>query len=120
VKLKSDIIATERDIREKVKALKDELTKRILSLPENPHAKPVGRNAFVMTFAHIGHKWGPEYHNFRTQYELLADVVEHAESPLSAIMRLRRMLRDKRIVTGNMTCHLHPTVIDCVRKALAA
>ena len=125
MKLKTDIIATERVHRQQVKALKDELTKRIQALPQNPALKPLAKNAFVISFSNIGNKWGPEAHDFRIQYELLAKMIDRAESPLSAIMQIRRALRDKRIMTGtkgvcNPAIPLHRLVIENVRQALAS
>jgi hypothetical protein len=127
MKLKADIIAIERQHRKQVNALKDELTKRIQSLPQNPILKPLAKNAFIISFSNLGKKWGPEAHDFRIQYEALVNLIERAQSPLSALMQIRKALLAKRIVTGtgsrnaiNPPIPLHPLVIGNVRKALAA
>jgi hypothetical protein len=117
--LRADIITHERERRKLSGQQKDELKRRILSLPVNPRAKPLGKNGFVVNFASLGNKWSVEHHNFGSQYLVLADMIDKAETPLSALLRLRRAVRERRIVVGGNTTTLHDDVVTGLKSIMA-
>ena len=117
--LKEDIFVHERECRKLAGQQKAELKRRILSLPVNSKAKPCGKG-FILNFADLDTRWSAEYYNFDSQYRLLAEVVDKAESPLSALLRLRRAVKERRIVVGTINTLLHPVVVTSLKKVLAA
>jgi hypothetical protein len=68
--------------------LKRQLRERLLALPDNPHIRriPGAPRCFLMNSADLGSAWSAEYHDFRHQYETLADAVDRL--PLEAGVRL--------------------------------
>ncbi len=113
--LRKQVFAQERQRRKTETALKDEINQRISSLPNNPRITPLGSKGFVMSFANLGNSWSPEYYNFNTQYQMLADLVGRAESPLSALRRIRSALNDRRVTVGKKSMALHPDVVRNAR-----
>ncbi len=113
--LRKRIFTHERERRKTETAQKSEINQRISLLPNNPRIKPLGIKGFVMSFANLGNSWSPEYYNFDTQYRMLADLVSLAESPLSALRRIRRALNDRRVVVGRKSVALHPDVVRNAR-----
>lgn len=120
MKLRDDIFTQERVRREADAHQKSELKNRILSIPPNPKAKSLGGHGFVVKFADLGDKWSVEYHDFGAQCKVLADAVEKAETPLYALLRLRKALKERRIVVDRATIPLHPELVSGLRKVLAA
>jgi hypothetical protein len=118
--LRVNIFAQERVRREVDTKQKTELKKRILSIPPNPKAKSLGAHGFVVRFADIGDRWSVEYHDFGTQCRVLTEAVDKAVTPLDALLRLRKALKERRIVVDKATFPLNPALVTGLKKILAA
>jgi hypothetical protein len=123
--LRAEIFNRERVHRKLVKDQKDELKRRVLSLPDNPEIKRVSENAFTCSFSGLGSNWSVEHHNFATVYRLVAEIIDRAESPLSAIRQIRRATIEKKIVVKgksqggmNYAVGLHPKVVAGLKTVL--
>jgi hypothetical protein len=123
--LRAEIFNRERVHRKLVQDQKDELKRRVFSLPDNPAIKRVADNGFTATFSNLGGNWSVEHHNFATQYRLVAEIIDRAESPLSAIRQIRRSIIEKKVVVKgnsqgwtNYAVGLHPKVVAGLKTVL--
>lgn len=123
--LRADIFKHERERRRVEAVLKAELRRRVLSLPDNPAIKRVSDNGFTATFSNLGGNWSVEHHNFATAYRLVAEIIDRAESPLSAIRQIRRAIIEKKVVVKsnsqgwtNYAVGLHPKVVAGLKTVL--
>ena len=121
--IRTDIFQHEREHRKVTAAQKAELKKRILELPDNLKIKRVNDRCFIGTFGSLNGNWSVEHHNFKTQYRLLAGIVDKAETAFSALRQLR-LAKIKGSITVGGSCdgryivRLHPDVIAGLRKVL--
>ena len=121
--LRAEIFLRERQHREADAEQRAELKKRILALPDNPAFKRVGKNAFVGSFSALGGNWSVEHHNFRVQYEILANIVDRAASAFSAMRQIRQAKAKGSVQVGTgesrYTVKLHPSVIKALKEVFA-
>ena len=110
---------TERvaDLATQLKAIREEIAKQILDLPQNPRITPIGSGAYSIKMSDFGTKnWSASYHDFKAQYRALGELVKKG-SPETIISRLKNAL-DIEVVLGTQRVNLHPDVIANVRRLL--
>ena len=103
------------DLEIQTDQLKTKLVQALRKLPGNPRITQLGSNpnCFTIQFSDMGTKnWTPFYHNFKMQYEALAEIVEASQigtlcSKLEDIIR-KESYRDS---SKTFTYHFHPDVI---------
>lgn len=115
------------DLAAQIQKIRDEISQKLLSLPQNPRIKSVGQsgNCFTIKVSDLmggpGNphaNWSASYHDFRTQYRALADLVQRG-SPETIISRLKNALDRGSLIAGHQSrITLHPDVIDHVRRLL--
>lgn len=104
------------DLAAQLQTIRDDISQQLLELPQNPRINPVGQSgAFTIKASDLGtQNWTASYHNFKTQYQALSDLVVQKGSPETIISRLNQALDAQRI----KGISLHPDVIEHVRKLL--
>jgi hypothetical protein len=123
--LRAEIFKGER-LRRKFEAeQKAELKRRVISLPDNPAIKKLSDHSCTLSFSSLGSNWSVEHHNFITQYRLVAEIIDRAESSLSALRQIRRAIIEKKIVVKggsqgwtNYAVGLHPKVVAGLKTVL--
>lgn len=108
----------------KIQAIKDALKEKILSLPQNPRIKELGHGCFTVSSHDLigGAPWTPEYHNFRGQYQALAELVDNVE-PKNLVTRLTEALDRGSVGRDGKSSPfqripLHPDVVAHMRGLL--
>jgi len=121
--IKSIQAETERHARA-MSELIGELKKHILSLPDNPKIKRMGKsNCFTISSKDLGDNWSVEHHDFKKQYELIVKELEATE-PANVFNKLQKIISEGKLVSvvgsnWNRSSHrlnLHPDVIAWLRK----
>ena len=86
------------------------LQEAILALPDNPRIRREEGNphCFVGSFKDLGGNWSVEHHDFKKQYEMLAEDLSRSTDSLATI---RRVITDGAIKRKNQHgVKLHPDV----------
>lgn len=96
------------------------LQDKIKALPDNPKIQRMpGDHAMVISFKDIGNNWSVAHHDFKQQYEMIAEELDRGDS-VGTLAKLRgiiesRVLRDR---TGSLT--LHPMVVENIKRMMEA
>lgn len=105
---------------EALEALKQDLTDKIRSLPDNPKIHRVKGNphCFIMGSKDLGSIWSPEYHDFKHQYEVIIEMIEKRN--IKQIKELFQQILSKGWVyfessKGRNRHKFHPEVIEMLR-----
>jgi hypothetical protein len=114
----------------KVKALREDIMAKILSLPDNPHIHRLGPHCFVMSSRYLSNaNWLPIYYDYKQQYRFVAALIEHYE-PTTLKARIDKILTDGQLrvpsdltvdgehLRGGEMIYFHPDVLEHLRKAL--
>ncbi|MBN2569832.1 MAG: hypothetical protein JXB42_10430 [Deltaproteobacteria bacterium] len=99
------------EINGHVKQIKNDLKKRILSMPDNPKISRIGggTTCFVLNSVNLGESWSPFYHDFRKQYQEIAEIVDRL--PIEKLAeQLEEIAKRESIKTSGGTLKLHPEV----------
>ena len=97
------------DLVNEIRLIREMMASSIESLPQNPRFGDFG----VMSSDLEGKSWCSSYHDFRSQYRVLADLVRNG-SVGGIVSRLKRALRDEQVGC----VRLHPDVMTHVRELL--
>ena len=95
-----------------IKAELQKLVKEIRELPGNPNATSLGKGCFTIKLSElIKHdKWGPEFHIFEAQYNIIAELLE--EWPIQrTIQHIEEAIKKEHIYHQSNWIHLHPEVV---------
>lgn len=97
-----------------IQRIKNELSKTIQTLPQNPRIKEVGPATFTLKASDLGTtNWSASYHDFRPQYRALVELIQSG-SPDTILPRLRAALKKGSLKQIN----LHPDVVAHVKGLL--
>ena len=91
------------------------LQNQIRGFPDNPNIQRCGNNdcCFKMSSSHIGNNWSVEHHDFRLQYDAIAQQLQVAADPVKC---LKNIIEKGCVTTGQRhTVKLHKAVIDYIR-----
>ncbi len=103
--------------------LRDEVKAAIMALPDNPAIKRVGSSPRCYTISSselfARDNWTAQYHDFKTQYQKLCDVMD-AAPVRAAVPRLLEVLAKGYIDEKGGRFKLHPDVVKNVAKLLEA
>ena len=101
--------------------LKDDLIAKIRDLPDNPkiHRVKESPHCFVMRSKDLGECWSAEYHDFKYQYEVLAEMIEKMD--IRQIKTLIEQIVSKGWVyfessKGRNKHKFHPDVVEMLRR----
>ena len=86
---------------------------RIEGFPGNEKINWVQPNVFIMNASELNKhdNWTPEFHDFQSQYRLILDRLDAAQSISTFKNFLVRVVRDKQFKIGKLTHKIHPDVI---------
>lgn len=96
-----------------------QLKAHILSLPDNPRIKRLAGSpsCFTMSSKDLGGNWSVEHHDFKKQYQIVANELE--ASDLSNVYnKLKQIIEEERVVFNKSfsRINLHPDVVSYLRK----
>lgn len=80
--------------------------------PDNPNIKRLSGRSFVMSQRHLGSNWTPGHHDWKFQYEVIADMLDKQQ--FSALNEVLRTGREKK--SGSL--RFAPEVLDRVREII--
>lgn len=96
-----------------IKSELSQLAESIRNLPPNPNVEQLGNNCFLINSVDLFKydKWNPDYHNFSTQYETIAELIETL--PIDQVLdKLNRICNKKSYYYKGNTIIFHPQVIE--------
>lgn len=109
-------------IIEKIDQIKAELSQlagSIRDLPPNPNVEHLGNNCFSISLNEIAKhdKWSPEFHNFKKQYDFIAELVETL--PIDQVInKLDKICNSKRYYHKSNLIMFHPDVIENLKSII--
>jgi len=97
-------------LQDKIKALQD--NPKIKRMPGNPRA-------MVVSFKDIGKNWSVAHHDFKQQYEMLAQELDRGDS-IGVLDKLRGIIESRVIRDRNGSVTLHPMVVGNLNQMMGA
>lgn len=108
-----------REKEEEIKRIKTTLAAILTALPDNPNIKRTAGNCFVLNSRSLGDNWSPEYHDFKRQYFILVQVLEHVKPENYSQALVDIIKKGKiRMPDKSKTLYFHPSVIQNLRQLL--
>jgi hypothetical protein len=112
-----------KEYDEKIQALFADLKAEITSLPDNPRITRLGGgNCFAMKASDLQGNWSAKHHDFKSQYESVAEELERVADSKDIIKRLRTIIKDEGVrVRSKETSYwvkLHPDVVEHLKGLL--
>ncbi len=115
------IYTTVKEISDKIDRLKKDISKLILSLPDNPRINRLGSNCFTMSSKHLGEAWSPFYHDFKSQYQKIVEIIESSR-PETIVSTLEKIIKPSKFghwyKQGGNRYRFHPEVIKNLQTIL--
>lgn len=112
---------TVKKMSDKIDKLKQDISKLILSLPDNPRIKRLGNNCFTMSSKDLGESWSPFFHDFKSQYDKIVEIIE-ASKPEVIVSTLEKIIKPSKFGhwyrTGAEKLRFHPEVIENIKSIL--
>lgn len=93
----------------KVKSLRENLKAKILALPDNPRIHRINDRCFIMMSSDLGSNWTAEFHDFKHQYEYIAEMID-TEQPKTVCALLDQIVEKGSITRKHQTVYFHPDV----------
>ncbi len=88
-----------RDLSSWVHEVKQEITAKIMSLPNNPAVKELGNHCFTISSKDLGLNWSAFYHDWKSQYEFLVDLIQN--TPIEQVINvLHKIAYEKHFWSG--------------------
>ena len=108
----------------KTRKWKSDIAGILTGLADNPKIRRLSPGCFTMNFSDLGDNWSVPYHDFPSQYRLLADECLRRQ-PLSFLKLLREIRqKGKAILSGPQPVgesklrKFHPSVVSNVLRAM--
>jgi hypothetical protein len=105
--LKEDI---ER-LQQEANRLREGIKAKIKALPDNPKITRLGDGkAFTLSSKDLGQSWSPFYHDYRAQYETLAEVIDKTD-PMRLPWKISGIAATGKLKRGAETLTFNPEVL---------
>ncbi|MCK4518212.1 hypothetical protein KAT92_05510 [Candidatus Babeliales bacterium] len=99
--------------------LKKQIVRDLLALPNNPKINKLNTMCFTLNKSQLEGNFGAEYHNFKGQYEILAELVMNSTTD-SLPPLLNDVLDTGKVRKQEGTVKFHPNVLANLFKVIHA
>ena len=90
-----------REEEARLTRVREAIVAKVLELPDNPRITRLApKNCFSIWFSDLGNNWSPEHHDFKNQYQFIAD--ELGRKDLGEMLAFLRQIVDKGVVYNSL------------------
>lgn len=100
-----------------LQSAKDDFIKRLMALPENTEIKTLSKkpNCFVVKLSQLGDNWSAEYHSFKPQYKMIADIIRNQDA-VGMSKKIEDIIKNGYLTYRMTRYQVHPKVVEYLKE----